>query len=100
MQVGRAGAAFTSRVFSLHIEDSVQHPVLVHACTACAPPPACAAADQPCLQPKQVNRNAVSGAIENITFLHCPQERMVNVRIPVQVRPRPAAPAPCMCSSR
>ena len=37
------------------------------------------------LQPRLVHVNAATRAVENISFLHCPAERRVQVDVPVRV---------------
>ena len=84
--MGKHGAVFTSRVFSLQIKGSVTHPVVVRPRQLQRAVQAPSDSDAAAVQPKQVHRNAVTEMIENITFLHCPEDRHVNVRVPVVVR--------------
>ena len=85
-------------------EASQRYPVLVRlwslcmACTllllSCTPTlrlvnhlsDACAALNAlGCLQPRVIHINAVSDVIENVTFMWCPPERLVEVEVPITV---------------
>lgn len=39
-----------------------------------------------CLQPRMVHINAVTDEVENITLMHCPPERVVEIAVPIKVR--------------
>ena len=48
-----------------------------------------------CLQPRLLHVNAVTDAVENVTFMHMPAERRAVFEVPVRVRCRQVTPRHC-----